>query len=195
MVRTVSLRPAGLPPPGPRAYRSGHGPQILVTGTSRGIGKAIVEALRSHNVVGHSSSEGSEARIAADLSEAGAAERLWGEALARLGGRIDVLVNNAACSKRRRSGCRMATGSRPGSGRCGSTHRFGGALPAGRAHFREQGGGRIVNVAQPRRPSRRFARSLALCRVQSRHGRDDQTIARAYAAENILAFAVSPASP
>jgi NAD(P)-dependent dehydrogenase (short-subunit alcohol dehydrogenase family) len=68
---------------------------ILVTGTSRGIGKAIVEAFAGHNVMGHSSSHDEARRIAADLDQPGAAETLWNEALRRLGGRIDVLVNNA----------------------------------------------------------------------------------------------------
>ncbi|MDB5682740.1 MAG: family oxidoreductase, partial [Sphingomonas bacterium] len=68
---------------------------ILVTGTSRGIGKAIVAALAGHNVIGHSSRDGDSRRIAADLDRPGAAETLWNEALARLDGRIDVLVNNA----------------------------------------------------------------------------------------------------
>ena len=68
---------------------------ILVTGTSRGIGQSIVSALGAHNVVGHSTRDGDERRIAADLSQPGAAGRLWAEALERLGGRIDALVNNA----------------------------------------------------------------------------------------------------
>ena len=67
---------------------------ILVTGTSRGIGKAIAAAFSAHNVVGHSSGGGG-GRVAADLAQPGAAGRLWSEALERLGGRIDALVNNA----------------------------------------------------------------------------------------------------
>ena len=67
---------------------------ILVTGASRGIGAAIVEAFAGHRVAGHSSA-GGDGRIAADLALPGAAEALWAEALGRLDGRIDVLVNNA----------------------------------------------------------------------------------------------------
>src|SRR5687768_13671251 len=67
---------------------------ILVTGSSRGIGRSIVAALNGHNVVGHSTQSG-EGRVGADLYLAGAAGRVWAEALDRLGGRIDVIVNNA----------------------------------------------------------------------------------------------------
>ncbi len=67
---------------------------ILVTGASRGIGASILTAFEGQRAIGHSS-QGGGGRIAADLAVPGAAEGLWNEAIERLDGRIDVLVNNA----------------------------------------------------------------------------------------------------
>src|SRR5690349_19935584 len=71
-------------------------PHILVTGSSRGIGAAIGQALSARGArwIGHGRADGAEA-IGADLAKPGAADALWDAALARLDGRIDVLVNNA----------------------------------------------------------------------------------------------------
>jgi NAD(P)-dependent dehydrogenase (short-subunit alcohol dehydrogenase family) len=69
---------------------------ILITGASRGIGAAAFALLKStgHDVRGHSS-RGSDELIAGDLVDPSAPRDIWDTALAELGGRIDVLVNNA----------------------------------------------------------------------------------------------------
>lgn len=165
---------------------------ILVTGSSRGIGKAIAAALSGHNVLGHSS-RGGDGLIAADLVEPGVASRLWDEAIERLGGRVDVLVNNAGIFE----AAAVDLPATEWAAQWERTLRVNLVAAAELCrlavlHFRDAGGGRIVNVAS--RAAHRgdspqhwhYAASKAGMVAMTR------TIARGYAADNILAFAVSP---
>jgi NAD(P)-dependent dehydrogenase (short-subunit alcohol dehydrogenase family) len=165
---------------------------ILVTGTSRGIGKAILAALQGHNAVGHST-RGGGGLLAADLDQAGAAESLWNEALERLGGRIDVLVNNAgvfeAAPIDQPSGEWVAAWER--------TMRINLTASAelcrlAVTHFQKEGGGRIVNIAS--RAAYRGDSPQHWHYAASKAGMVAMTksIARGFAGDGVLAFAVCP---
>ena len=167
---------------------------ILVTGASRGIGAATYELLKSrgHNAVGHSTS-GTAELIAGDLTDPEAPRRIWSEALDRLGGRIDALVNNAGIYEA------VDAAASDEEWQAGWTRTLTINLQAPAdlcrlavAHFREHDGGRIVNVASRagwRGDSPQhwhYAASKAAIVGMTK------TIARAYAAEGVLAFAVAP---
>ena len=166
---------------------------ILVTGTSRGIGESILEALAGHRAVGHSSAGGG-GRIAADLSRPGAAQGLWGEALERLDGRIDVLVNNAGIFE----GAPIDSIDADWSAAWERTLRINLQAAAELCrlavlHFRQRaGGGRIVNVAS--RAAYRGDSPDHIHYAASKAGMVamTKTIARAWAGEGIYAFAICP---
>ena len=167
---------------------------ILLTGASRGIGGATLKILRDtgHTVAGHST-RGGEGLLAADLGDAGAAAKLWDVALERLDGRIEVLINNAGIYESAPVGLDDAEW----FGQWRRTLQVN-LVAAGElcrkaiGHFAAEGGGRIVNVSS--RAAFRgdspdhwhYAASKAGLIAMTK------TIARAYAAQNILAFAVAP---
>ncbi|WP_284125695.1 SDR family NAD(P)-dependent oxidoreductase [Parerythrobacter aestuarii] len=74
---------------------------ILLTGSSRGIGAATRELLeaRGATVIGQSTRGDGEREIAADFTDPGAPAELWEDALEMAGGSIDVLINNAGLFK------------------------------------------------------------------------------------------------
>ncbi|MBV9883548.1 MAG: SDR family oxidoreductase [Sphingomonadaceae bacterium] len=164
---------------------------ILVTGSSRGIGAAILQALGAHEVVGHSTA-GGDGRIAADLSEPGAAEGLWNTALERLGGRIHVLVNNAGIFE----AAPLDAGDWTARWQRTQQVNLVAAAELCRLavlHFRARGGGgRIVNVAS--RAAYRGDSPDHWHYAASKGGMVAMTksIARAYAGEGIYAFSVLP---
>jgi len=168
---------------------------ILVTGSTRGIGAAVVQALEAKGavVIGHGRT-GAERVVAADLSDPAAAQALWDEALARLDGRIDVLINNAGVFEP------VAVDAPLEDWHAGWARTLQINLQASadlcRAailHFRERGaGGRIVNVAS--RAAYRGDSPQHWHYAASKAGMVGMTksIARGYAAEQILAFAICP---
>ena len=168
---------------------------ILVTGASRGIGAAAYALLkkRGHTVVGHSS-KGSDTLIAGDLTDPAAPRDIWETALDELDGRIDVLVNNAGIYEAVADNVPddewQAAWART------LTVNLQAAADLSRlavSHYLDRGGGgRIVNVAS--RAAFRgdspqhwhYAASKGAMVAMTR------TIARGYAADGILCFAVAP---
>jgi len=166
---------------------------ILLTGASRGIGAAALDHLSAagHRVAGHSTA-GGNGLIAADFTDPAAPRALWEAALAELG-TIDVLVNNAGvfeaiADDSDDEAWHAAWGRTMTINLQASADLCRHAL----AHFREEGGGRIVNVAS--RAAYRGDSPQHWHYAASKAGMIAMTksIARGYAAENILAFAVCP---
>jgi len=168
---------------------------ILITGASRGIGAAAYKALQStgHNVAGHST-KGSDQLIAGDLADPAAPRDIWDTALDELGGRIDVLVNNAGIYEA------VADNASDDEWHAAWARTMAINLQAAAdlsrlavSHFLDRGGGgRIVNVTSRAAfrgdsPSHwHYAASKAAMVGMIR------TIARGYAAEGILCFGVAP---
>ena len=167
---------------------------ILVTGASRGIGAAAFALLRStgHQVAGHST-RGTSELIAADLADPAAPRALWDAALDRLGGRIDALVNNAGIYEA------VADGAADDEWHAAWARTLTINLQAPAdlsrlaiAHFRDRGGGRIVNVASRAAYRGDSPQHWHYAASKSAMIGMTKTIARGYAAEQILAFAVCP---
>jgi 3-oxoacyl-[acyl-carrier protein] reductase len=170
-------------------------PHILVTGSTRGIGAAIAGTLAARGVrfIGHGRADG-DLTLGADLSITGAADGLWDRALERLDGRIDVLVNNAGVFEPIAVDA-PADDWQAAWGRTMQINLQASADLCRRAvlHWRERGvGGRIVNVAS--RAAYRGDSPAHWHYAASKAGMVAMTksIARGFAGERILAFAVCP---
>ena len=169
-------------------------PHVLVTGSTRGIGAAIADALAGRaRFVGHGSKAG-QGVVGADLSDPAAADRLWDEALRLLDGRIDVLINNAGVFEAVAVDAALPEW-QAGWARTMQINLQASADLCRRAilHWRERKeGGRIVNIAS--RAAYRGDSPAHWHYAASKAGMVAMTksIARGYAAEGILAFAVCP---
>ncbi|WP_293903866.1 SDR family oxidoreductase [Phenylobacterium sp.] len=169
-------------------------PHVLVTGSTRGIGAAIVEALTGRaRVVGHGRRDGPDT-LGADLADPAAAERLWDRAIERLDGRIDVLINNAGVFEAVAVDAPLANWQAQWS-RTLQVNLQAAADLSRRAilHWRERGApGRLVNIAS--RAAYRGDSPAHWHYAAAKAGMVAMTksIARGYAAEAILAFAICP---
>ena len=167
-------------------------PHILLTGSSRGIGAAAAAALRPHSrLIGHST-RAADGAVAADLAQPGAAAALWGKALERSDGRIDALVNNAGVFEANPIDAADWTGAWARTLQINLT-AAADLCRLAVLHWRETGRpGRIVNVAS--RAAHRGDSPAHWHYAASKAGlvAVTKTIARAHAAEGILAFAICP---
>ncbi|MBP8234758.1 MAG: SDR family oxidoreductase [Rhizorhabdus sp.] len=169
---------------------------IFATGTSRGIGNAILDRFGREDVkiVGHRSNPADgDASIVADLSDPTAPRRAWEQALETLDGRIDVLINNAGVFEAVSIDAPDAAWADAWSRTMQINLQASADLcRLAVLHFRRHGGGRIVNVAS--RAAYRGDSPAHWHYAASKAGMIGMTksIARGYAAENILAFAVCP---
>lgn len=168
---------------------------ILITGASRGIGAAAHALLKKSgaHVVGHST-KGSDVLIAGDLMDPAAPRDIWDTAIDELGGRIDVLVNNAGIYEA------VADNAPDDEWHAAWDRTLTVNLQAAAdlcrlavSHFLDRGGGgRIINIAS--RAGYRgdspqhwhYAASKAALVGMTK------TIARGYAGEDILCFGVAP---
>lgn len=165
---------------------------ILLTGSSRGIGAAIAGALRDApgvTVAGHGTASG----IAADFADPAGPRLLWDAALARLGC-IDVLINNAGVFEANPIDAEDAEW----VARWDRTMRINLTASAELCRFavrhwqRRGAPGRIVNIAS--RAAYRGDSPAHWHYAASKAGMVAMTksIARGYADQGILAFAICP---
>jgi NAD(P)-dependent dehydrogenase (short-subunit alcohol dehydrogenase family) len=165
---------------------------ILLTGSSRGIGAAIAAALDAPGirVQGHGTASG----IAADFADPAAPGDLWARALDALDGRIDVLINNAGLFE----ATPLDLDHEDWVAGWEKTLRINLTAAAELCrlavrHWQDRSsGGRIVNIAS--RAAYRGDSPAHWHYAAAKAGMVGmtKTIARGYARENILAFAICP---
>lgn len=169
---------------------------ILVTGSSRGIGAAAREAMsrRGVNVVGHATRASDDGTIAADFANPIAVQELWEQTLDLCDGQLDAIVNNAGLFEANR----LDRSDIEWLDAWEDTLRINLTAAAQLSrfairHWQTRGtGGRLVHVAS--RAAYRGDSPAHWHYAAAKGGMVamHKTIARAYAAEGILSFAITP---
>ncbi|MDT0574872.1 SDR family oxidoreductase [Croceicoccus sp. F390] len=192
---------------------TGRGPPVaLVTGSTRGIGKAIANSLEARGVTvlrhgsgaragetgapdGEAARQGALLPIMADFDDPAAPAQLWETALQQAGGTIDILVNNAGL---------FAANPIGGSDikwldEWDRTLRINltAAAQLSRLAVRhwletKQGTGRLVNIASRAAYRGDSPEHWHYAAAKSGLVAMTKTVARSYAADGVLAFAICP---
>jgi 3-oxoacyl-[acyl-carrier protein] reductase len=171
-------------------------PAILITGASRGIGAAAVAALqaREARVIAQATTAREGDTLAADFADPAAPSKLWKAALEKAGGAIDVLVNNAgvfeANSLDSDDADWLASWERTIAINLTASAQLSRLAVR---HWQERGvPGRVIHVAS--RAGHRGDSPAHWHYAAAKGGMlaMHKTIARAYAKEGILSFAITP---
>ena len=159
---------------------------ILLTGGTRGIGAAIAARLSAHSVFATGAADG-------DLADPATPAKLWATALDRFDNRVDVLINNAGIFEANP----IDLSDSEWSANWNRTMQVNLTASAelcrfAVTHFLATGGGRIVNIAS--RAAHRGDSPAHWHYAASKAGMVamTKTIARAWAAQGVLAFAICP---
>jgi NAD(P)-dependent dehydrogenase (short-subunit alcohol dehydrogenase family) len=166
----------------------------LVTGSTRGIGAAIVAGLAGRGIetIGHGRTGANDTAIGADLGAASAPEALWQAALKQAGGQIDILINNAGLFEANPIDSADWLESWDRSLAINLTSAAQLSRLAVR-HWQAEGrSGRIVHIAS--RAGHRGDSPAHWHYAAAKGGMIalHKTIARAYAGEGILSYAIAP---
>lgn len=179
---------------------------VLVTGASRGIGRALAEglAVSGATVAAHFNSGSREAEslvdslgndsaaFQADLADTESCERLFKSVVATYG-RLDVLVNNAGVALEIPLECSTESWVRDWDRTIAVNLRAVELLSRlAIVHFQERGGGRIVNVASRAAFRGDIPEYMAYAASKGGVVALTRSIARAFGRDGICAFVIAP---